>query len=209
MSAINWLRLPQKRLLKWIPLFGRLAEVPKDAGMEALWETLTTTLFATMPFWILPVIGHFILIPRPSFWDTMHGGEGLVYAAALLGPLVYILTRRYGRYSFRPDKGELLPLSVRFPYGGLFSTLTIIACVIAGSTFAIVASDKPSDLNINHSGILTLSSFLMIAATVVLFLVTAYRNMLDSIDERAAEKIVDEQPRQEEEFSAEWQRAKS
>jgi hypothetical protein len=80
-----------------IPLIGRLGEVPREGIQQALYETLTTILFATMPFWILPVLGFFMFRPKPSLSDAFKNGEGLVYAAALLGPLFYVLTKRYGR----------------------------------------------------------------------------------------------------------------
>ena len=100
------------------PPFGKLRQVSKQGKLQALFETLTTTLFATMPFWILPTLGSFMFVPKPAFDEALQRGEGLVYASVLLGPLVYVLTRRYGRFriKFKPVES---PLSISFPYGGI------------------------------------------------------------------------------------------
>lgn len=37
-----------------LPLFGKLREVPPEARIQAFYETLTTTIFATMPFGYFP-----------------------------------------------------------------------------------------------------------------------------------------------------------
>lgn len=90
-----------KACCKRVPLLGRLGEVPNEAKKNALYETFTTTLFATMPFWILPVLGFFIYTPRPGLDEGFQKGEGLIYASTLLGPLIFIITKRYGRISLR------------------------------------------------------------------------------------------------------------
>ena len=173
---------------------------------QAAFETLTTLLFATMPFWVLPALGHFLFRPRPSFDEGFQRGEGLVFAAVLLGPLVYVITKRYGRFNLRFPSSDapLSPLSMSFPYGGLFVTITALTCAIAGFAFAFLNGPAAASEGLNREGLISLSWILMIGAAFIFFLVTAYRNLLDEIERDKAEKVVDEQPRQEQNFLANW-----
>jgi hypothetical protein len=72
---------------------------------EAWIELCVTTFFSTMPLWIMPLLGPIIFKTDVSFADhalsTIKGGELFVYCAALLGPLIYIITRRYGESSIQ------------------------------------------------------------------------------------------------------------
>jgi len=191
-----------------LPLIGRLQHVRAEARLQALFETLTTTIFATMPFWILPLLGWFIFSPRPAFDEALRRGEGLVYASVLLGPLVYVLTKRYGRFSMHPMNGSRFknPLSLSFPYGGAFVVITAVTCAISGFAFAVLRNDSGAALD--YAGIQTFSWILMIGATVVFYLVTSYRNMLDDLEKNRPEVLVGEQPKQEASFVDEWMRAK-
>lgn len=192
-----------------IPLFGRLYEVPEHAIRQACYETLTTVLFATMPFWILPALGHFIFNPKPSVGDGLEDGEGLIYAAALLGPLFYVLTRRYGKWALRWSGRETLAgaLSVSFPYGTLFAAITAFTCVISGFAFAVLQRES-TVTEIDPGGIQTLSWILVLGSTVIFFLITAYRNMLDDLDANRAEVVIEEQPKSEDAFLGDWLRTK-
>lgn len=192
-----------------IPLFGRLREVPKEAVQQACYETLTTVFFATMPFWILPALGYFMFNPKPSIDEAFKNGEGLVYAAVLLGPLFYVLTRRYGRWALRrADRAKLASaLTVSFPYGTAFVAITAFTCVISGFAFALHRRGL-SDPDIDRPGIETLSWILVITSTAVFFLITAYRNMLDDLANNKAETVIEEQPRSEEAFLGKWLGAK-
>ncbi len=196
-----------RRVWRATPLVGRLGEVPSTERRQALYETLTTTLFAMMPFWVLPVLGYFLYQPKPGLDAALRKGEGLIYAAALLGPLVYVLTRRYGRFNLLSSERKVAsPLSMSFPYGGLFVTITALSCAVAGFAFA---SMQRSGAGIDQNGVRLLSWIMMIGATLIFFLVTAYSNMLDGLEKEKSEMIVEEQPRQENEFLDDWMKAKS
>lgn len=197
-----------KRTWTWLcsmPPFGKLSVVSREAKLQAFFETATTTIFATMPFWILPTLGSFLFSPRPELNKSFSSGEGLIYASVLLGPLIYVLTRRYGRFSFPFKKPIRSPLSISFPYGGAFVLITAFACFVSGFSFA--ALKTPSHAAFNTDGILLLSYILMICATVVFYLVTAYRNMLEEL-EKKPEVLVTEQPEQENKFVDDWMAAK-
>lgn len=203
------------KCLRWIaartPLVGRLSEVGTHGLKQAAFETVTTLLFATMPFWVLPALGHFLFTPKPKMDEAFQKGEGLVFAAVLLGPLVYVITKRYGRFNLRFPSSEapLSPLSMSFPYGGLFVTITALTCAIAGFAFALLNRPTNGTDGLDRSGLIHLSWFLMLGASAIFFLVTAYRNLLDEIERDKADKVVEEQPRQERDFLNSWLGAKA
>jgi hypothetical protein len=200
-----------KTLCRRIPFVGRLGEVSRESCKQAFFETITTTLFATMPFWVLPTLGYFIFQPRPSFNDTLRHGEGLIYASVLLGPLVYVITRRYGRFNlvFTEKKTLASTLSMSFPYGGSFVIVTALTCAIAGFSFAELQRTSSTDPGLNQHGVAFLSWILMFGATGIFFLVAAYGNMLDDIEKNKTEMVVEEQPRQEDAFLSGWLGSKS
>lgn len=197
------------RILKMAPLVGRLGEVPKPARLQAFYETLTTTVFATMPFWVLPALGWFMFRPKPAWDEALQRGEGLVYASALLGPLVYVITKRYGHFNLLTNrKTASNPLSMSFPYGGAFVTVTALTCAVAGFAFAIQSS-RSGNVTADRDGTIALSWILMVISTSIFFLVTAYSNMLDDLVKDTSSRIVEDQPRQEQEFLGEWLESKS
>ena len=159
-----------------------------------------------MPFWILPTLGWFMFEPRPAFDEALQRGEGLVFASVLLGPLVYVLTKRYGRFNlrFKDLKLQTSPLTISFPYGGAFVVITALTCAISGFAFAVLRSERPLSPSLNYEGIQFFSWVLMIGATLVFFLVTAYRNMLDDLERNKSEALVEEQPKEEAEFFNKW-----
>lgn len=121
-----------------------------------------------------------------------------------------MITKQYGKFNLKSavDVTKKNPLSMSFPYGGAFVTLTALTCAVAGFAFALQRAGGTSVIT-NTSGILTLSWTLMIGSTIVFFLVTCYSNMLDDLVKQSGSKVVDEQPRQETEFLNSWLESKA
>ena len=182
---------------------GRISEVSNEAKKQAFFETATTTVFASMPFWLLPLLGYFLFTTRPEFADGLRHGEGLIYASVLLGPLVYVITKRYGRFNVKHGE-TLTPLSISFPYGGLFLIITALTCCIAGFTFALAKGADLPQTAMDRGGAQALSWMLMGGATIIFFLITSYSNMLEELEENRAETIIQEQPREETDFLKNW-----
>lgn len=196
-----------KRVAVRVPLLGQMGNVPPEARRQALFETLTTTIFATMPFWVLPVLGWFLFSPAPVWDEALRKGEGLIYASVLLGPLVYVITKRYGKFNLRITKKEgFRPLSMSFPYGGAFVTITALTCAISGFAFAL--KNPSSGAHISEDGAISLSWCLIILSTAIFFLITCYRNMLDEFALESGNRVVEAQPKQEGAFLADWLGAK-
>jgi hypothetical protein len=193
-----------------IPLLGRLKEVPDDALREARDEVLTTTLFAAMPFWF-PVVAYVVMTDPPAALDSLRKGELLIYSASLVGPLTYIITKRYGRYvapSDDPDQPGT-PLSFPFPYGRLSVALAMVICVISGVVITLqklelLPATEGLDL-INERGLAATSAVIFVVATGLIFAVAAYRNFIEGLAHKHSEKISRAQPEDEERLYREWQ----
>lgn len=196
------------------PMIGRLRDVPADALKEARDEILSATFFATMPFWFLPLIGMAIFSEPPQLVAGLQGGELFIYAATLVAPLAYVIHKRYGRFAVPEDEGneEPTPLTYPFPYGKSFSYAVILICIISGVVFAIQRVEAIESLRklrfINTSGLLWLSVIVFAIATLMLFCVTAYRNMLESLQERHSKRISHSLIQQEDDTIREWQTKK-
>jgi hypothetical protein len=121
------------------PIIGRLWEVPPDALKDAREEIFSAIFWSTMPFWILPILGTVIFSQPLNFVDPISNGELFVYSATLLGPLAYVIHKRYGRFRAPTDgeSGEGEPLSYTFPYGKTFSYVVAISCILSGVVFSI------------------------------------------------------------------------
>ncbi len=204
------------RLISGWPLVGRLWEVPSDALKEARGEVVSATIYATMPFWFLPLIGVFVFLQRPSVWSGLVNGELFVYAATLVGPLAYIITKRHGRFRVPRDleEGEEEGLlSYPFPYGRPSFYAATIICVLSGLVFTLQrlrSLDQFKNVDfINEDGLVWLSILVGALATLLLFCVTAYRNMLDSLEREHSDKISDALKNDEDTAYDQWMERKT
>ncbi|MGP1283365.1 MAG: hypothetical protein ACTS1X_10350 [Parasphingopyxis sp.] len=184
----GWLR----RLDGW-PFVGKLWKVPPEALREARKEVFYSTLFSTMPFWF-PVVGLLIFTGRSNFWDTISSGGLFIYAAAILGPLGYIVTKRHGRYRLPADiddDDDKAALSYRFPAMQETFYFASFICILSGVTLTIqrFAGGGPTDSLVNETGVAVLSVVVALLATFLLFCVTAYRNMMEVIEREHSDTI--------------------
>lgn len=198
------------RLLGRLPLVSRLREVPADALREAWSEIWTTTIFAAMPFWF-PLAGWLFLQNPPDVLEGVKSGEVLIYAATLVGPLAYIITKRYGRYVApreRSDSAEV-PLSFPFPAGRLAVTTAMVICIISGIVITLQKLQESDELKgitiINEAGLAISSIFIFLIATLLLYCVSAYRNFMEALSEHHSQKISRAQQDGENEMAQAWQ----
>ena len=191
------------RIIRLIPLMGRISEVSNEAKKQAFFETATTTVFASMPFWLLPLLGYFLFTtsPRICRWAPSRRGTNLCFG--LVGSVSIVITKRYGRFNVKHGE-TLTPLSISFPYGGLFLIITALTCCIAGFTFALAKGADLPQTAMDRGGAQALSWMLMGGATIIFFLITSYSNMLEELEENRAETIIQEQPREETDFLKNW-----
>jgi hypothetical protein len=197
-------------ILSRLPLLGRLREVPDDALREARDEVLTTTLFAAMPFWF-PLVAYLVMTQPPAALEGLRKGELLIYSASLVGPLTYIITKRYGRFvapNDDPDQPDT-PLSFPFPYGRASVALAMIICVISGVVITLQKLDylpKTKDLHLIYEPGLAITSLVVfVLATTLIFCVAAYRNLIEGLAQKHSDKINRAQTEDENKLSRQWQ----
>lgn len=156
-----------------------------------------------MPLWIMPLIGPILFQTDTSFFGhvekTIDEGELFIYSAALLGPLIFIITRKYGEISKSPEKFSLV---IAFPHGLAFILFSAVICVFAGFAFSLmknpVLTAEHSAIRFNLHGIFWASVFTYIFALYCFFSASVYRNaMTDFVKSSRSD---------EDDFATEWER---
>lgn len=201
------------RFISHIPVLKRLHEVPYEALKEARAEIVNTTIFAAMPFWF-PIIGYVILTQSPALLDSVRNGELLIYAATLVGPLAYIITKRYGKYVAPNDESDQpdLPLSYPFPEGRVSVTVAMVICIISGIVITLQKIQGLPILSgiklVNSTGLAISSIILLFVSTLLLFCVSAYRNFMELLTQEHSTKISRSQQQQEDAMASAWRARK-
>ena len=77
-------------------------------------------------------------------------------------------------------------LTLQFPYGGLFSVIAILVCVVAAGIFALIraSSDGLFAPDLNKEMVLRTSVFLYAFTLLCMFCVSVYRLDLEQIPNR-------------------------
>ncbi|MGY4168351.1 hypothetical protein [Bradyrhizobium sp. USDA 4529] len=190
-------------VITWVVPFSR--EFRKCSARdfkEAFQELAITTFFSTMPLWIMPLLGPIIFRTDVSFSHelvgTVTGGELFVYCAALVGPLIYIITRRYGELSEDKDR---FGFTIAFPHGVSFVLVSAMICLFAGFAFSLMKNPiflpKDSPVHFNANGIFWTSIVVYVFSLYCIFSASAYRN--------AMAEFVRDTPREEDTFSAQFE----
>ena len=116
----------------------------------------------------------------------MISGEMLLISCAMIGPLIYIVTRKYGKF--------IDPLTIRFPYSTGFSVVIVMIWFISGGIFI---SKKATDLRGIHlfadNAMWDLSFVVTAGAVVILLLATIFRNCMDRADPSGMMRADEEQ----------------
>lgn len=85
-----------KRAVANLPIYGALWDVRPDSRKDAAKELSAATVFSLFPIWLYPAI---LLLFNKPFWETarscVESGELYLYSAALLGPLIYSVSKPY------------------------------------------------------------------------------------------------------------------
>jgi hypothetical protein len=170
--------------VSYVALFGEFHKCSSKDFKEAMIELAVTTVFSTMPLWIMPLIGPLFFRSHHNFLDhvlsTVRGGELFVYCAALVGPLIYIITRRYGDF-YRNDDNRF-SLTIAFPHGMMFVLIASAICIFAGFAFGLMKNPifegKDSGVEFNLSGIFWVSIIVYFISLYCVFSASAYRNAL-------------------------------
>jgi uncharacterized membrane protein len=162
------------------PLIKDFKNCSRDDFVEAAKELFVLIVFAGMPVWlglIFSVLSKADKATTIFFLEFLASGESLLISAALVGPLIYVITRKYG------DLPEAF--TIRFPQGWLFVVLIAIICVIAAATFGFdrvfrqAATDHGRSSVFDESSIRMFSLCTLFISVAIVYLVSVLRNYLD------------------------------
>lgn len=165
--------------LSKVPLFRDLSYCRRRDYLEASKEVVITVLCSTVALWLGVIFAWVSPTYHVSHYlDTfILSGEFLLLSTALVGPIFYIITKRYG--SDLPA-----PTSRYFLQGWLFIVLALFVCLIASAIFGYNRVSSPVG-NAAHGGSLNfgpmawLSVIMFVLSTLILFLVITIENFMD------------------------------
>ncbi len=168
-----------------------------DAGVEFF----VALLFSTMPLWLFPIFSPLIFqADMPGISSYIKGGELFIYAAALMGPLIYIIAKRYGEF----EKDSKFKLSISFPHGMTFVVMAMLICVFSGLFIGIIRSPLVQSYSnkLNMGGIFWASILTYSMSLYIVFTASVYRNALEDHVRRGG------QSREADEFASEFKEAR-
>jgi hypothetical protein len=202
------------RLQHCVVLVYRLLPLARESNKcsptdfrDAFIELSITTIFSTLPIWF-PWFWSSLIQSNLSFSDqlrgTIRGGELMVYCAALVGPLVFIISKRYGERRQEPG----FPFVIAFPHGIEFVVGSALICIFAsGGISALkfsVLTGYP--IKLNEHGVIWTSACLYGVSLYFFFFASAYRNAMSSATaENGTSAIEKSQMLEEEKFTEEWE----
>ena len=144
--------------LKKIPIYGHLFVSRSENLRQALNDIGITTVFSLFPIWLYPIFSHIALLGGTSFLANVKGaiweGELFIYSAAMVGPLIYAITKKYSDPSDKRDRPKdqkgsyLFNRKYEFPYGPLFTILSMMICVFAALSYGAIKAIGSYNLNI-------------------------------------------------------------
>lgn len=153
------------RNLKFLPY-------TKSNFLDAIKEFISLVVASFLPVW-LGILFNW-LSPEASVrkfvLEFLSSGEALLISAALVGPLIYILFKRYGNM----PKG----LSLRFPLGWFIVSSILVISVVSAGVFGYKSATIGAD-NIAPENLLLLSSAMLVASLIILFIVYVIRNNIE------------------------------
>lgn len=168
-----------------IPIYGQLFASKKDSLLSALRDLLVTTPFSLMPLWLYPAFGAMFLKDPASFFDSVVnsalGGEMFIYSAALVGPVIYAITKRYKDPEEDGEKQSIFRRRLEFPYGWLFTILSVLVCLLGALCYGAMTATEKLKLDILDSdALLVFSVSLYLFTLSCYYCVSVYRIDLDN-----------------------------
>jgi hypothetical protein len=180
------------------PLVRDFRNCTRDDFTEAAKELLVLIVFAGMPIWLglmISAVSKGDKTVSSFLHEFFASGDALLISAALVGPLIYVITRKYG------DLPE--SLTIRFPQGWLFVVIITIICIIAAALFGFDRVFKPDPGGGGRSSVFDEKSMrafsfgVLFLSISIVYLVGVLRNYL----ERGAPAIMRNDTQ---EFLREW-----
>ena|GEM_PF-1277488 len=194
---------PLMRMISYIPIYGQLVDTKKKHLHSATCDVFITTLFSLLPLWLYPLFSlwTFDFSLETTFKALTSNGEFFLYSAALVGPLIYSITKRYGLDDEEetgddqqiPRRKIKLIKTIEFPYGRLFIIISVFTCLFAALFFSVMqaSSQLESDIGVKipleRDNLFFISALMYIFTLSCLFCVSVYRLDLENIPKRINE----------------------
>lgn len=162
------------------PLIKDFRNCTRADFAEAAKELAVLIVFAGMPVWLGFVISALSKGEKSVSMfvlDFLASGEAFLISAALVGPLIYVITRKFG------DLPEAL--TIRFPQGWLFVVVIVVICIIAAALFGFdrVFKQKSAEGSLSsmfdEHAMQIFSFFVLFLSISVVYLIGVLRNYLD------------------------------
>jgi hypothetical protein len=160
------------------PLIRDLSYCRQRDYIEASKEVTVTVLCSTVALWL----GLIFAWVSPTYLVSRYlttfvlSGEFLLLSTALVGPIFYIITKRYG--SDLPA-----PSSRHFLQGWFFTLLALCVCLIAAAIFGYNRISSPGTEiergQLSFGPMVTLSLIIFVISTITLFLVITIGNFME------------------------------
>jgi hypothetical protein len=161
-----------------IPFVRDLVRCRRKDYVEAAKEVIATVLLALVPVWLGAIViwlmpsasvGHFV-------GEFLSSGEALLVAVALIGPSIYIITKKYGNFPHS--------LSIHFPQGYFLVVLSLAICMLVTAIFGLqriyVQAVPNHSEAIFDNGLMQRFSVAILLVTVLsLYVVTVFRNFAE------------------------------
>jgi len=165
-------------MLGAVPIIRDLKRCRRSDFSEALKEVFNSFLLALIPIWLGAVV--LLLIRSASFLqyvsDFFTSGEALLVSTALIGPNIYIVTKRYD--SFRN-------FSISFPQAWFLTVVSFVLCMITAEIFGsqrVYAqfNPTPKEALFDADLMFRFSLVIFLITAVALYLVTVFKNFAES-----------------------------
>lgn len=179
-----------ERIIRSIPLLGRLCDSKRSSISAASKEIVISTLFSTLPIWFFPTIYTFFFKDTPPLLTNMKSsvdqGDLYIYSSALIGPLIFAITYNYAEWGDQnnsPSASRIGKLTFVFPYGLWFFCISIFISMIAIICFGLMRFESSGFISakLNKDSLLNVSIVMYLASLICLFLVSVYRNDLADV----------------------------
>ncbi|WP_133122865.1 hypothetical protein [Zhengella mangrovi] len=169
-----------------IPVYGQLINSDRDSLKAAGVELLIATMFSLLPIWLYPIIVRVGF--AEEFWqhakEFVENGEFFLFSSALVGPLIYSITKKYGEEGTTEEGGGRFPhiKSIQFPYGFWFVIISVFTCVFSAIFFGLMRANTVNNfpINLDRESLFAVSTIMYGFTLSCFFCVSVYRLNLEN-----------------------------
>lgn len=196
-------------LVSILPIYGQLVDSNAKNLKSACCDIAITTFFSLFPLWLYPIFSWvtFDFSLKETLKTLTSNGELFLYSAALVGPLIYAITKRYGvdeddeTDEKKTKRRFTIIKTIEFPYGRIFIIISVLTCIFSALFFTILQASNHIqkylgfEIPLERENLFLISVILYAFTLSCLFCVSVYRLDLESIPKRINEdthKFVDE-----------------